>query len=197
MLWRCWLGGRKGIWPVKNWVMGCWRGYLSGARCRHTYNPTGATVSCFSKIQIGFTILVPALPCSPGQTAMKRVCMCVLCIAEAESCRAAARGSSASATTAARASCRNCGTTADDRSSNGDCDNDRIIVDCSSAGSGSSSGANACDRVVVGGRGSAGDRRDLRADCFGDNVNGIWARPGRACAEGQLQQSRPRRRLPV
>ena len=100
-------------------------------------------------------------------------CVCVLCIAEAESCRAAARGSSASATTAARASCRNCGTTADDRSSNGDCDNDRIIVDCSSAGSGSSSGANACDRVVVGGRGSAGDRRDLRADCVGDNVNGI------------------------
>jgi len=25
VLWRCWLGGRKGIWPVKNWVMGCWR----------------------------------------------------------------------------------------------------------------------------------------------------------------------------
>jgi len=26
--WRCWLGGRKGIRPVKNWVVGCWRGYL-------------------------------------------------------------------------------------------------------------------------------------------------------------------------
>ena len=34
VLWRCWLGGRKGIRPVKNWVVGCWRGYLSGARCR-------------------------------------------------------------------------------------------------------------------------------------------------------------------
>ena len=33
-LWRCWLSGRKGIWPVKNWVMRCWHGYLSGARCR-------------------------------------------------------------------------------------------------------------------------------------------------------------------
>jgi len=32
VLWRCWLGGRKGIRPVKNWVVGCWRGYLSGAR---------------------------------------------------------------------------------------------------------------------------------------------------------------------
>ena len=32
MLWRCWLGGRKGIRPVKNWVVGCWRGYLSGIK---------------------------------------------------------------------------------------------------------------------------------------------------------------------
>jgi len=32
VLWRCWLGGRKGIRPVKNWVVGCWRGCLSGAR---------------------------------------------------------------------------------------------------------------------------------------------------------------------
>ena len=31
VLWRCWLGGRKGIRPVKNWLVGCWRGYLSGA----------------------------------------------------------------------------------------------------------------------------------------------------------------------
>ena len=34
VLWRCWLGGRKGIWPVKNWVVGCWHGYVSGSRCR-------------------------------------------------------------------------------------------------------------------------------------------------------------------
>jgi len=34
LLWRCWLGGRKGIWPVKNWVVRYWRGYLSGARCK-------------------------------------------------------------------------------------------------------------------------------------------------------------------
>ena len=33
VLWRCWLGGRKGIWPVKDWVVRCWHGYLSGARC--------------------------------------------------------------------------------------------------------------------------------------------------------------------
>jgi len=34
------------------------------------------TVSCFSKVQIGFTFLVPAHPGSPGQRAIKRVCMC-------------------------------------------------------------------------------------------------------------------------
>ena len=29
VLWRCWFGGRKGIRPVENWVVGCWHGYLS------------------------------------------------------------------------------------------------------------------------------------------------------------------------
>jgi len=36
------------------------------------------TVSCFSKIQIGFTFLVPAHPGSPGQRAVKLLCVCVL-----------------------------------------------------------------------------------------------------------------------
>jgi len=36
-----------------------------------------AAVSCFSKIQIGFTFLVPAHPGSPGKRAVKRVCVCV------------------------------------------------------------------------------------------------------------------------
>ena len=39
--------------------------------------PLLLTVSCFSKIQIGFTFLVPAHPGSPGQRAVKRVCVCV------------------------------------------------------------------------------------------------------------------------
>jgi len=38
--------------------------------------PLPLIVSCFSKIQIGFTILVPALPGSPGQRAVKRLCVC-------------------------------------------------------------------------------------------------------------------------
>jgi len=39
--------------------------------------PLPCTVSCFSKIQIGFTFLVPAYLGSPGQRAVKRVCVCV------------------------------------------------------------------------------------------------------------------------
>jgi len=37
--------------------------------------PLPLTVSCFSKIQIGFTFLVPTHPGSPGQRAVKRVCV--------------------------------------------------------------------------------------------------------------------------
>jgi len=39
--------------------------------------PLPLTVSCFSKIQIGFTFLLPAHPGSLGQRAVKRVCVCV------------------------------------------------------------------------------------------------------------------------
>jgi len=45
VLWCCWLGSRKGIRPVKNWVVGCWRGYLSGMRCRLAYGPADATAT--------------------------------------------------------------------------------------------------------------------------------------------------------
>jgi len=38
--------------------------------------PLPLTVSCFSKIQIGFTFLVPAHLGSHGQRAVKRVCVC-------------------------------------------------------------------------------------------------------------------------
>ena len=39
--------------------------------------PLPLTVSCFSKIQIGFTFLVLAHPGSPGKRAAKRECVCV------------------------------------------------------------------------------------------------------------------------
>jgi len=37
--------------------------------------PLPLTVSCSNKIQVGFTFLVPAHPGSPGQRAVKRVCV--------------------------------------------------------------------------------------------------------------------------
>jgi len=40
--------------------------------------PVPLTVSCFIKIQIGFTFLVPALPGSPGKRAVKRVLLLLL-----------------------------------------------------------------------------------------------------------------------
>ena len=46
--------------------------------CMWQLMPLPLTVSCFSKIQIGFTFLVPAHPGSPGQMTVKRVCVCVL-----------------------------------------------------------------------------------------------------------------------
>jgi len=39
--------------------------------------PLPLAVSCYSKIQIGFTFLVPAHSGSPGQRAIKRLCVCV------------------------------------------------------------------------------------------------------------------------
>ena len=43
--------------------------------------PLPLTVSCFTKIQIGFSFLVLAHLGSPGQRAVKRVCACV-CVIE-------------------------------------------------------------------------------------------------------------------
>ena len=39
--------------------------------------PLPFTVSCFSKIQIGFTFLLPGHPDSAGKRAFKWVCVCV------------------------------------------------------------------------------------------------------------------------
>ena len=73
------VGQQEGHPACKNW-WGYWHGYLSGARCRLAYGPADATVSCFSKIQIGFTFLVLAHLGSPGKRAVKQcacVCVCV------------------------------------------------------------------------------------------------------------------------
>ena len=48
--------------------------------------PLPPNVSCFSKIQIGFTFLVPTRPGSPGQMAVKRVCVYLLLLSLVWSC---------------------------------------------------------------------------------------------------------------
>ena len=77
----CWLGGRKGIRPVKKlewWGAGMIICLERGADLHMAHlMPLPLTVSCFSKIQIGFTFLVLAHPRSPRKRAVKRVCVCV------------------------------------------------------------------------------------------------------------------------
>jgi len=62
------LGGRKGIQPVKKLSGGvlAWLSVWSQMETMAQLMPLPLTVSCFSKIQIGFTFLVPAHPGSPG-----------------------------------------------------------------------------------------------------------------------------------
>ena len=76
VLWCCRLGDRKGIQPVETewWGAGVVICLERGADL-HTAQlmPLPLTVSWFTKIQIGFTFLVPAHPGSPGQTAVKWV----------------------------------------------------------------------------------------------------------------------------
>jgi len=77
VLWRCWLGGRKGIRPVKKqWYGAGMVICLERGADFHTTQlmPLPLTIFSFSKTQTGFTFLVPAHPGSPGQEVVKRVC---------------------------------------------------------------------------------------------------------------------------
>jgi len=74
------LGGRKSIRPAKTerWGAGVVICLERGADLHVAQlMPLPLTVSCFSKIQIGFTFLVPAHPSNPGKMAVKWVCVCV------------------------------------------------------------------------------------------------------------------------
>jgi len=84
VLWHCWLGVRKSIRPVKNWVMGYWRGYLSGVWCKwfawsswcHCHPSSLASVKSRMVYLSG-----AGLPRCPGKKAVKctYVCMYVCC----------------------------------------------------------------------------------------------------------------------
>jgi len=74
------LGGRKGIRPVKTkwWGAGVVVCLEQGADLHMAQlMPLPLAVSCFSKIQTGFTFLALAHLGSPGKRAVKRVCVCV------------------------------------------------------------------------------------------------------------------------
>jgi len=74
------LGGRKGIRPVKTeqWGAGMVICLEQDADLQYAQlMPLPLTVSCFTKIQTGFTYLVLAHPGSPGKRAVKRMCVCV------------------------------------------------------------------------------------------------------------------------
>ena len=74
-----WAAGRaSGLQKTEGWGAGVLICLEQGADL-HTAQriPLPLTVSCFSKIQTGFTSLLPAHPYSPGQRAVKRLCMCI------------------------------------------------------------------------------------------------------------------------
>ena len=78
------LGGRKGIRLVKTdwWGAGVVVCLEQGADLHMAQlMPLPLTVSCFSKIQIVFTFLVPAHLGSPRKRAVKWVCVCACNIA--------------------------------------------------------------------------------------------------------------------
>ena len=82
VLWCCWLGGKKGIQSVKKtewWGAGVVICLERGADLHMAQlTPLLLTVSCFTNFEIGFTFLLTAHPDSPGQRAVKRVCVCVI-----------------------------------------------------------------------------------------------------------------------
>jgi len=60
VLWCCWLGSKKGIRPVKKWVVGCWRGCLWWGADFHIAQqmPLLLTISCSSKSRLVWTFLI-------------------------------------------------------------------------------------------------------------------------------------------
>jgi len=75
VLWRCWSDVRKSVRPVKNRVMRCWRGYMSGARCKwFAYDPADATATASSlaslKSRLVSWFLVPSYSGCPWKEAV-------------------------------------------------------------------------------------------------------------------------------
>jgi len=71
-----WFGGRKGIRPEKKlfeWWDAAWLSVRSEVQTCTKLMLLPLTVSCFSKLQIGFNFLIPAKVGTPGQRTIKWV----------------------------------------------------------------------------------------------------------------------------
>ena len=84
VLWCCWLGGRKGIQPVKNIDMEWWGAGMvicleRGANDLHMVQlmPLPPHHLLLQQNPEWFILLVPAYPGCPGKKAVKRLCVCV------------------------------------------------------------------------------------------------------------------------
>ena len=74
-----WVAGRaSGLYKTEWWGAGMVICLERGADLHTTQLMPLPIDSCFSKIQIGFTFLVPADSSSPGKRSIKLVCVCVL-----------------------------------------------------------------------------------------------------------------------
>ena len=72
VLWRCWLGGRKGIRPVKNWVVGVLAWLSVWIEVQTCIWPSWCHCHSLSLASVK-SILVPAHQGNPGQRAVKLV----------------------------------------------------------------------------------------------------------------------------
>ena len=73
------VGWQEGHPACKNWVVGCWCGYQSWARCRLAYGPADAlplTVSCLSKFRLVLPFLYRLTWVVPDKRPLNG-CMCV------------------------------------------------------------------------------------------------------------------------
>ena len=82
VLWRCWLGGRKGVRLVKNmewWGAGMVICLEWGANDLHMVQlmPLPPHHLLLQQNPEWFILLVPAYPGCPGKKAVKRLCVCV------------------------------------------------------------------------------------------------------------------------
>jgi len=74
---HCWMIVRRSIWPVKNWLMRCWHGYLSDAGCKWlAHGPSSdATATPSSLASLKSRTVLPCwclLTSCPGKEAVKR-----------------------------------------------------------------------------------------------------------------------------